>query len=165
MEVRYAELCNVARSHAVVSLGMSVFTQSGQSYAVDNFQFLLICTTPHSVDPKSLVFLANSGFNLNDQILNGIPYAPGDSAANSLNESLRDIFISILKRKCPIIIHNGIFDLLFLYQSFYANLPSTLSSFVADLSEMFAGGIYDTKYVADYVTREKKSFLSYLFTK
>lgn len=37
--------------------------------------------------------------------------------------------------------------------------------FVADLSDMFPGGLYDTKYISDYITREQSSFLAYLFRK
>ena len=55
--------------------------------------------------------------------------------------------------------------MIYLYHSFYADLPDKLNTFVADLSEMFLGGIIDTKYIADFVTREKSSFLAYLFRK
>lgn len=51
------------------------------------------------------------------------------------------------------------------FDSFYANLPPKLSTFVADLSDMFEGGIFDTKYISDYITRERSSFLAYLFRK
>lgn len=78
---------------------------------------------------------------------------------------MRSIFSYILSRNVPIVVHNGFFDLIYLYYSFYADLPSKLSTFIADLSEMFLGGIVDTKYIADYVTREKSSFLAYLFRK
>jgi target of EGR1 protein 1 len=45
------------------------------------------------------------------------------------------------------------------------DLPSNLQVFAADLSDMFPGGIIDTKYISDYITKEPVSFLSYLFKK
>jgi hypothetical protein len=56
-------------------------------------------------------------------------------------------------------------DLMYLYYSLYADLPSNLQVFAADLSDMFPGGIYDTKYISDYIAKEPVSFLSYLFKK
>ena len=73
--------------------------------------------------------------------------------------------MSILKQECPIVLHNGFLDLMFIYQSFYAQLPSSLPVFLADVQDMFKGGVYDTKYISDYITREHTSFLSYLYRK
>lgn len=78
---------------------------------------------------------------------------------------MRQIFKHIISRRVPIVVHNGLLDMCFIYHSFYATLPNSLDMFLSDLDEMFPGGIYDTKYVADYVTRETKSFLAYLFRK
>jgi len=78
---------------------------------------------------------------------------------------MRSLFSYILTRNVPIVVHNGFLDSIYLYYSFYADLPDKLNVFIADLSEMFSGGIIDTKYIADFVTREKSSFLAYLFRK
>lgn len=64
----------------------------------------------------------------------------------------------------PLVLHNGWIDLLFLYHSCYGPLPLTPEVLMADLTEMFPQGIYDTKVIAS-VKAEDATFLQYLFRK
>ncbi|KAF9357643.1 Target of EGR1, member 1 (Nuclear) [Mortierella sp. AD094] len=197
IQERYQHLCDLARSHALVAFGLSIFiktepsrassegvasaasitesaidTQSDleRSYQVHNFNFSMLSETDYAVSPKSMLFLAENGLDLNQWILEGIPYTGGDRLTNeggrgNPNGIMRSIFKRIMTRQVPVVIHNGFLDLIFLYHSFYANLPPKLATFVADLSDMFPGGLFDTKYISDYITRERSSFLAYLFRK
>ncbi|KAG0296409.1 Target of EGR1, member 1 (Nuclear) [Dissophora globulifera] len=185
---RYQHLCGLARSHALVAFGLSIFIKDQSSssashtdrtdgtsslqhvYNVHNFNFSMLSETDYAVSPRSMIFLAENGLDLNQWIMEGIPYSGGDRQANdggrgNSNGIMRSIFKRIMTRQVPVVVHNGFLDLIFLYHSFYAALPPKLGTFVADLSDMFPAGLYDTKYISDYITRERSSFLAYLYRK
>ncbi|TPX55590.1 hypothetical protein PhCBS80983_g05195 [Powellomyces hirtus] len=182
IEERYKALVEVASTHAIVSFGLSVFELNdtaadisadtagrANQYTVHNFEFLMLSKTAFTVAPDSMIFLVDNGFDFNRQYADGIFYQPGNDVegedGSDTNFVMRSIFLHMLSRNVPIVVHNGLLDLLFIYHSFYADLPKTLENFVADVTDMFPAGIYDTKYVSDYVDKEKASYLAYLFRK
>ncbi|KAG0372736.1 Target of EGR1, member 1 (Nuclear) [Mortierella sp. AD032] len=210
IQERYQHLCALAKGHALVAFGLSLFVKTepassplkatnGQddegaddddkdtnkgankgkrrrsneferAYKVHNFNFSMLIERDYMVSPNSMLFLAENGLDLNQWILEGIPYTGGDRLTNdggrgNPNGIMRSIFKRIMTRQVPVVVHNGFLDLIFLYHSFYADLPPKLSTFLADLSDMFPGGLFDTKYISDYMTRERSSFLAYLFRK
>ena len=79
--------------------------------------------------------------------------------------NLRDVYSVLLSSRIPLVLHNGMVDLIFLYQNLYADLPATLATFVADVEMKFPSGIYDTKYMAEFVSRMSASFLEFVFRK
>ncbi|KAI1306276.1 Target of EGR1, member 1 (Nuclear) [Mortierella claussenii] len=190
IQERYQHLCALARSHALVAFGLSIFIKTNavagpasdagrteeenshlkRHYKVHNFNFSMLSEVDYAVSPRSMIFLAENGLDLNQWIIEGIPYTGGDRLINeggrgNPNGIMRSIFKRIMMQQVPVVVHNGFLDMIFLYQSFYASLPPKLSTFVADLSDMFPGGLFDTKYISDYITRERSSFLAYLFRK
>ncbi|KAI8339330.1 CAF1 family ribonuclease-domain-containing protein, partial [Chlamydoabsidia padenii] len=76
-----------------------------------------------------------------------------------------DILKITKERHISFIVHNGLLDIMYLYQSFIASLPDKLPHFIADVVEMFPAGIYDTKYLATELLNEHKSYLAYLYCK
>ncbi|KAI8579356.1 hypothetical protein K450DRAFT_242861 [Umbelopsis ramanniana AG] len=173
IEDRYQNMAKVVKSHALNAIGLTAFKRTSEAekpsvYRVDNFNLLLSLQASYTVSAQSLRFLADSGFDFNKQIRLGLPYTTGsaeDKDAFGVKNLFRNILMDINRLQIPIIIHNGLMDLMYLYYSLYTDLPSNLQVFAADLSDMFPGGIYDTKYVSDYVSKEPVSFLSYLFKK
>ena len=79
--------------------------------------------------------------------------------------SIQCLLATILATGKPVVVHNGWIDLLFLYGNFYAPLPPSLGTLMADFSEMFEGGVYDTKAIAQFEFAEQATFLEYVFRK
>ena len=140
----------------------------GFTYQSQTFNILTLCAEDYIVEPGSLRFLVEHGFDFTRQYAEGLSYyrgndkGPNDEKVQN-SEFVRQLFLEMIRYKKPIVLHNGFVDLVFLYQNLYAQLPKSVNSFAADLAEMFPNGIYDTKYLSDYVCRRPASFLEYIF--
>ena len=93
IEDRYKYMCEVAQSRAILSLGISCFklkklkphkeTKHKESVEILNvkvntFNIVVLCLENFIVEPASLKFLVEHGFDFNKQYSRGVPYRRGD---------------------------------------------------------------------------------------
>lgn len=176
VEDRYLAISRVADTRAIISIGLSCFRHDSRSsasgpfkFTVQTFNILVLCKENYIVEPSSLQFLIGHGFDFNRQYSLGVPYYRGEDRPTEVSEaggvSLRKLFLQLLQWRKPLVLHNGLLDLAFMYHSFYLSLPAKLPSFLADLTEMFPSGVYDTKYISEKKAALQASYLEYVFRK
>ena len=94
MDDRYKGMCDVAKTRSIVSLGISCFKMTPQdksdpeqeqsdtkhriSYDVQTFNILVLCSENYVVEPLSLKFLVDHGFDFNSQYAKGLTYHRGN---------------------------------------------------------------------------------------
>lgn len=186
VDLRYKYTADIAKSYAVISLGLSCFTcksvsdvrvtdnmdspEEGEQvrshdYLVQTFDLITLCSEEFSVEVKAHKFLLSHGFDFNKLYDKGLQYYRGCDHQKEEIPTVREVFSTVLEHQKPIIIHNGLVDLMFLYQSFYAELPKKADTFAADLDDMFPHGVYDTKYIAEFHQSMPATYLEYLYKK
>ncbi|KAI7901992.1 ribonuclease H-like domain-containing protein [Cokeromyces recurvatus] len=180
--------CSLNDTCITKSVPIAEEPKHSQTYECDNYNFLTLKEGPLLFSTGNAQFLAESGFSFDKLIHEGIPFIPPGDVIRRENEreesndtmtgvvattTVRDTklfqlwkaILGILKyNNIPLILHNGLHDLMYLYHSFIGKLPNTLSGFIHSISNHFPSGIYDTKYLA-YELNFNATFLSYVFAK
>ncbi|PXF45648.1 Target of EGR1 protein 1 [Gracilariopsis chorda] len=144
-------------------------------YSVSTYDFVMFCNTPFSMVADSGQFLVAHGFDFNRMFRSGIPYdrassetppepTEGGNLTWTWGKFPRGLLWRIGHSNVPVVVHNGLFDLVFLFASFQGPLPGTLSGFISALTECLPEGFWDSKVIAAS-TKERSSFLAYLFAK
>ncbi|VDN21551.1 unnamed protein product, partial [Cylicostephanus goldi] len=86
------------------------------------FNILCVCAEPFTVEPEALEFLAKHSFDFNRLIDSGVRYYPSTVAKAC---PLRSLFTEILSTGTPLILHNGLVDLAFIFHHFYSPIPDS----------------------------------------
>uniref|UniRef100_T1J7G0 Target of EGR1 protein 1 n=1 Tax=Strigamia maritima TaxID=126957 RepID=T1J7G0_STRMM len=174
VEERYKAICMAAKSRSIISFGISCFQlrhdqrkseKESWNYLVQTFNLTALCTDEYVVEPEALQFLVGHGFDFNKQYTQGIPYYKGNDRCNLLQDKpcIRQLFLEITRSGRSIILHNALIDLVFMHQCWYAELPTVLQTFLKDVNQIYCSGIYDTKYIAEFMARTPASYLEYIF--
>lgn len=105
-------------------------------------------------------WLLSNGFNFNRWINDGISYRrlageelsePSDSTSVSETLGVHLIIDAIIRHRKPIVVHNGLLDILQIYDKFIGSFPDDANAIIEELYRLFGMGVFDTKNIANYL--------------
>eukprot|EP00914_Ancora_sagittata_P009494 GHVO01018115.1.p1 GENE.GHVO01018115.1~~GHVO01018115.1.p1 ORF type:complete len:580 (+),score=103.26 GHVO01018115.1:65-1804(+) len=144
---------NVKR-FATMQLGVCAVSRNpdvpnGWIFTPFNFHLFPSQRSVFMCDSSSLRWLRTQGFNFETWIAQGFDYTRLEEAQDSsYYNGVQRIIGTIMSNSCPLIVHNGILDLMHIYDKFINNLPPTVSEFCKCWMTRFKGGVFDTKRIA-----------------
>ena len=101
---RYKAFCEIAKTRSILSLGISLFQKRGEDdnaekdnceFLVQTFNVMLLRKDSFTVEPASLKFLLEHGFDFNTHYAKAIPYLMPKS---EVRISLFRIILNITER-------------------------------------------------------------------
>lgn len=136
MEERYMYMSAVAKTRSIIGLGISCFRLRRGSdgggladgcthmhFAGKTYNLLTLCSEDYIVEPGAVRFLVQHGFDFNAQYSRGLPYYRGvDREVEESVETeapppeVRDLLAVLVRNGTTVVLHNGIIDLVFIYQ-------------------------------------------------
>ena len=186
MEVRYTAMRSAVQSHGLLQLGLSIWRRIDREttgsaaydtarYFVTSYCIPVLPSEDFSVTPSSLQFLAEAGIDLSQLCRDGVRFkkpvravrgAANANASSPMGERyLRELMAVCYTR--PFVTHNGLLDLMFLYEAFTGPLPKKLGQFIAEGIKLYRGQLLDTKCIAEYCQRPawSPSYLELLYAR
>lgn len=183
MEVRYTAMRSAVQSHGLLQLGLSIWRRIDREttgsaaydtarYFVTSYCIPVLPSEDFSVTPNSLQFLAEAGIDLSQLCRDGVRFkkpvravSRGTASSPMGERCLRDLMGACYTR--PFVTHNGLLDLMFLYEAFTGPLPKKLGQFIAEGVKLYRGQLLDTKCIAEYSQRPpwSPSYLELLYAR
>lgn len=113
-----------------------------------------------SSDTQTVRWLSHNGFDFRRWITNGWDYArleelQFEKTTHSAKapecvkkRGVQRIIEAIILSEKPVIIHNGLLDILHIHDKFIGVLPTDISMFCSEWKRLFPAGTFDTKHIA-----------------
>ncbi|KAI7873207.1 ribonuclease H-like domain-containing protein [Mucor mucedo] len=138
-------------------------------YTCDNYNLLTLKQGDILISTSVGQFLCQHEYSFDAMFTKGIPFTPpGDMKHGNSDKRLHNLWTKIMTamdlHNIPLILHNGLFDLVYLYHCFIGALPDTLGRFLVQITANFPSGLYDTRFMAGKADFDA-TFLAYVFSK
>lgn len=159
IQTRYESFREMVNKYAILQFGLCFAKKdlvTGKVRTV-TFTFQVVQMDTFMVAPHSLVFLAEGGLSLTDVFKRGIRFSIGEPS------KLRDLWQVLAASGKPLVMHNGLVDLFFIWKTFFSPLPPLYSDWLSAFVEAFPGGVFDTKLLAEHLAHDQATYLQHMF--
>ena len=126
IEERYSAFREMVMKYALLQFGLSFFKEAADgTWKSISFTFHVVQKEKYVVAPRSMIFLAEHGVSLTSVYKRGIQFSLYDEGCR-----LRALWKDLAAARKPLVMHNGIIDMMFLYNTFFKQMPLTSQDWV-----------------------------------